>query len=76
LEARLRQRVTPAEATVLLQALLRRDDFDSGARVTLFAELAGHCRSLVRFPSEATESLADEQYVRNVVDILFRPHPR
>jgi hypothetical protein len=27
---------------------------------------------LVRFPQEATEGLADEQYVRNVVDIVFR----
>ena len=72
LEARLRQRVSPVEAALLLQALMRRDDFEAPARVALFAELASHCRSLVRFPPEATELLADEQYVRNVVDILFR----
>jgi uncharacterized RDD family membrane protein YckC len=75
LEARLRQRLSPAESAVLLDALLRRDDFESAARVTLFAELAEHCRTLVHFPPEATETLADEQYVRNVVDILFRKHP-
>ena len=74
LEARLRQRISPVEARVLLNALLRRDDFDPAARVPLFAELAAHCRSLVRFPAEATDTLADEQYVRNVVDILFRKH--
>jgi uncharacterized RDD family membrane protein YckC len=74
LEARLRQRISPAEAAVLLEALLRRDDFEAGARVALFAELAAHCRSLVHFPPEAAETLADEQYVRNVVDILFRKH--
>ncbi len=72
LEARLRQRVSPAEAGVLLEALLRRDDLEAESRVSLFAELADHCRALVHFPPEATESLADEQYVRNVVDILFR----
>jgi uncharacterized RDD family membrane protein YckC len=72
LEARLRQRISPLEARVLLNALLRRDDFDAVARVSLFGELAAHCRSLVRFPDEATETIADEQYVRNVVDILFR----
>ena len=72
LEARLRQRISPLEARVLLNALLRRDDFEAAARVNLFAELAGHCRSLVHFPAEATETIADEQYVRNVVDILFR----
>ena len=31
------------------------------------------CRGLVRFPPEATEAIADEQYVRNVVEILFQP---
>lgn len=73
LEARLRQQISPAEASVLLQAILRRDQLGPAARVTLFAELAERCRGLVRFPPEATESIADEQYVRNVVEILFRP---
>lgn len=72
LEARLRQRITPVEAATLLQALLRRDDFESAARVALFAELAAHCRALVRFPPDTIEAIADEQYVRNVVDIIFR----
>lgn len=72
LDARLRQRVSPAEAGVLLEALLRRDEFEPAARVQLLEELAGHCRELVHFPPEATEALADEQYVRNVVEILFR----
>jgi len=72
LEARVRQRVSPAEAQLALQALVRRDDFAPEARVELFARLADHFRSLVEFPPEATEGLADEQYVRNVVDVLFR----
>jgi hypothetical protein len=72
LEARLRQRLSPVEAGILLDALIRRDDFEAAARVALFAELAAHCRALVHFPLEVTESQADEQYVRNVVDILFR----
>lgn len=72
LEARLRQRISPGEARVLLNALIRRDDFEAAARVELFAELAEHCRARVHFPPEATDAIADEQYVRNVVDILFR----
>jgi uncharacterized RDD family membrane protein YckC len=72
LEARLRQRISPVEASILFDALLRRDEFEAAERVTLFADLAEHCRALVHFPPEAAESLADEQYVRNVVDILFR----
>jgi hypothetical protein len=72
LAARLRQRVAPAEARVALQALLRRDELDDKARVELFNAIAAHFRSLVEFPPEATEGITDEQYLRNVVDILFR----
>ncbi|MEA3207411.1 MAG: hypothetical protein QOE70_468 [Chthoniobacter sp.] len=72
LEGRLRQRVSPAEARLALQALVRRDELDPVARVQLFAELAEHFKTLVVFPPEAIESVPDEQYVRNVVDILFR----
>jgi len=72
LAARLRQRISPNEAEIALQALLRREEFDPVARVGLFAELAGHFRSVVEFPPEATDGVADEQYLRNVVDVLFR----
>ena len=72
LAARLRQRISPAEADVALQALLRREEFDPVARVELFGELAGHFRAKVEFPAEATDGVADEQYLRNVVDVLYR----
>jgi uncharacterized RDD family membrane protein YckC len=70
--ARLRQRVTPAEAATALQAVARRDEFEAVARVQLFQELAEHFKAKVVFPSEATDGIADEQYVRNVVDVLYR----
>jgi uncharacterized RDD family membrane protein YckC len=72
LGARLRQHVSPQMATVALQALLRRDEFEPLARVELFRELSDVFRALVEYPQEATDGLSDEQYVRNVVDILFR----
>jgi uncharacterized RDD family membrane protein YckC len=72
LAARLRQSVSPAEAAVALQALLRRDELEPMARVDLFAELAEYFRAKVEFPAEATDGIADEQYVRNVVDVLYR----
>jgi uncharacterized RDD family membrane protein YckC len=72
LAARLRQRVTPAEAGIALQALLRRDEFDPYARIELFADLAAHFRAKVDFPAEAIEGIADEQYLRNVVDVVYR----
>jgi uncharacterized RDD family membrane protein YckC len=75
LAARLRQRVTPAEAAIALQAVMRRDTFEPGARVALFEELAAHFRAKAEFPAEATDGLADEQFLRNVVDVVYRARP-
>ena len=73
LEARLRQNVSPAEARIALQALVRRDEIGPGSRVELFESLVSHFKSIVAFPAEATDGISDEQYVRNVVAALFRP---
>lgn len=75
IEARLRQRVSPEEARIALQALVRRDTLEPEARVELFAEIAAHFRAVAAFPEEATYAITDEQYVRNVVDAIFRPQP-
>lgn len=72
LAARLRQRVAPGEIAVALAAILRRDEFDPAARVELFGELAAHFHEKVVFPAEATDGVADEQYLRNVVDVVCR----
>ena len=72
LAARLRQNVSPTEAGVALQALLRRDELDPHARVELFDELAAHFRAKVLFPAEAMDGVPDEQYLRNVVDVIYR----
>jgi uncharacterized RDD family membrane protein YckC len=74
LEARLRQRVSTQEAALALQALMRRDLLDPPARVELFLEIADHFRTKVQFPPEAIEGLTDEQYVRNIVNTLYRPN--
>lgn len=72
LEARLRQGISPAEASIGMQAVLRRDRLEPQARVELFQEIAAHFRSKVEFPPEATDGITDEQYVRNVLDVLYR----
>lgn len=72
LEARLRQRTTPAEARLVLDAVTRRNELDPEARLELFARLAGYFRGIAEFPEEITIGLSDEQYVRNVVETLFR----
>ncbi len=73
LVGRLRQRVSPKEAGIALQALLRREQFDPVARIELFSEIASWFKNIVEFPQEAIEGISDEQYIRNVVDLLYRP---
>jgi uncharacterized RDD family membrane protein YckC len=72
LVARLRQQLPPDAAQIALQAVMRRERFDDTARVELFAEVRSYLANLTSFPAEATESMSDEQYVRNVVDVVFR----
>lgn len=72
LAARLRDRVSPALAGIALESLLRREQLEPAARLALFADLAARFRPAAEFPPEATEQLSDEQYVRNVVEILYR----
>jgi hypothetical protein len=62
----------PPEADAALQALLRRDALAPAARVDLFATMAGLFKQKVTFPAEVLTGISDEQYVRNVVDLLFR----
>lgn len=71
LAARLRQRTTPAEAGLALEALNRRDDLDAAARLEVFDALAEHFQKKVGFPPEALDGLASEQYVRGVAQILW-----
>jgi uncharacterized RDD family membrane protein YckC len=72
IEARLRQRVSPQEAGIALQAIMRRDELDPLARVELFHDITVHFKTVVAFPQEAIDGISDEQYVRNVVDALYR----
>ena len=72
LVARLRQKVSAVEAATALQAVVRRGELEDGPRVELFRELAEHFRGRVEFPPDTVEGIADEQYVRNVVDVLYR----
>jgi uncharacterized RDD family membrane protein YckC len=71
LAARMRQRTSPQEAAIALQAVLRRDVLDPAARVDLFAEIGAHFRRIVSLPQEITEGITEEQFVRNVVEVLF-----
>jgi uncharacterized RDD family membrane protein YckC len=73
LEARLRQTVTPEEAALALESVRRARALNDEERVQLFEALAAHFQTIVEFPPEATEMIGAEQYVRNVVDVIYRP---
>jgi hypothetical protein len=72
LAARLRQRTSAKEAQLALEALMRREELLPESRIELFRDLANHFGSLVEIPPEMRESMPDEQFVRNVADVLFR----
>lgn len=72
LEARLRQKVSADEAQLALAALVRREELEDTAAARLFERLAAQFRAKVKFPDEVEFGLSDEQYVRNVVDSLYR----
>jgi len=72
LVARLRQRIAPSEAALALQAVMRRAELEARARIDLFREIADHFRHKVQFPEEVSDGISDEQYVRNVIDVVYR----
>jgi uncharacterized RDD family membrane protein YckC len=76
LEARLRQKIGPEEAAKALQAILRRDELEGGARIAVFRDIADFFREIVPFPGEATRGVTDEQYVRNVLDSVYNSRKR
>ena len=51
---------------------MRRDSLDDRARVRLFDELAAYFQTAWwPFPASETEPITSEQYVRNIVEILY-----
>ncbi|HUX68005.1 MAG TPA: RDD family protein [Terriglobales bacterium] len=71
LALRLRHLTTPAEAGVALEALLRRDELEPARRAAIYRALVAHFQARVPFPEATLEALSPEQYLRNVVGILF-----
>lgn len=69
--ARLRQRVPAQAGAIAIDALMRRDGLEDRARVSIFDDLAAYFQTLAAFPAEDAEQLSSEQYVRNIVEILY-----
>lgn len=71
LVGRLRQTLTPAQARIVFDAVLRRDRLEPQARIELFSELAQTLKERVAFPPECLIGLSDERLVLGVVESLF-----
>lgn len=71
--ARLRREIRADEAGTGLRAVLRRNRLDPDARVFLFHQIADFYRELVPPPENAATGTSDEQFVINVIDVLFTP---
>jgi uncharacterized RDD family membrane protein YckC len=71
--AQLRKSISPAEARLALEAVARRAELEPNSRLELYRQLAQRLRSIVTFPEETLEGMTDEQYIRNIVDLIYRP---
>jgi uncharacterized RDD family membrane protein YckC len=75
---RLRRAASPKLASLVQDALLRRNELEPYARREIYRELVEYLQTEVaRFPDELMERLSDEQYLLNTSGILFEDqHPR
>jgi uncharacterized RDD family membrane protein YckC len=69
---RLRRAATPELASLIQDALRRRNELAPYARREIYRELAAYLQSEVAsFPDELVEMLSDEQYLINAAGVLF-----
>jgi len=68
----LRRAATPELASLIQDALRRRNELAPYARREMYRELAAYIQSEISpFPDELVEMLSDEQYLTNTAGILF-----
>lgn len=63
--------ISPREASIALNALVRRGEINPDERITLFDELATYFHKKLPFTKEFTGTISNEQYIRNIVDVLY-----
>jgi uncharacterized RDD family membrane protein YckC len=69
---KLRRAATPELATLIQDAVRRRNELAAYARREIYRELAAYLQSEISpFPDELVERLSDEQYLINASGILF-----
>jgi hypothetical protein len=74
---KLRRAATPGLATLIQDALRRRNELAVYARREIYRELATYLQSEISpFPDELVERLSDEQYLINAFGVLFADQRR
>lgn len=69
---RLRRAATPELASLIQDALRRRNELAPYARREIYRELASYVQDeIASFPDELIEILSDEQYLNNTAGVLF-----
>ena len=69
---KLRRAATPELASLIQDALRRRNELAAYARREIYRELAGYVQCEISpFPDELVEMLSDEQYLINAAGVLF-----
>ncbi len=63
--------ISPREASIALNALVRRGEINPDERITLFEGLANYFQKKLPFTKELTGTISNEQYIRNIVDVLY-----
>lgn len=67
----LRQRSAPALIELALQAVARRGELSPDAQLEVFSILGARFREVTRIPEEIMATLTDEQFVRNVLQVVM-----
>lgn len=78
LTAVLRQKSSPALFNLAMQAVGRRSELSAEAQAAVFGALSAKFRAVTRIPEELTVTLTDEQFVRNILQVVAagtRKHP-
>ncbi|HTA43135.1 MAG TPA: RDD family protein [Bryobacteraceae bacterium] len=70
LTAVLRQKASPALVDLAMQAVGRRDELSPEAQAEVFGALGARFRAVTRIPEEVIITLTDEQFVRNILQVV------